>query len=132
VPFPELGFNLRVLVPGQSRWLYHAESTQEDLLVLAGECLLLVEEEERPLRAWDFVHCPGGTRHAFVATGDDPCIIAMAGARTAEQTFLYPLSELACRHGVGVEQETTSPTEAQPSSEWRLGRPNRWADLPWA
>ena len=76
----DLGINLRVLRPGSAKWLYHAESTQEDFLVLAGQCLLLVEGEERPLTAWDFVHCPPGTEHAFVATGDRPCVIVMTGA----------------------------------------------------
>jgi hypothetical protein len=47
-PFADLGINLRVLRPGRTTWLYHAESTQEDFLVLAGQCLLLVEGEERP------------------------------------------------------------------------------------
>jgi uncharacterized cupin superfamily protein len=72
VPFDELGINLRVLHPGRSRGLYHSEPAQEDFLVLAGECLLLVEGEERRLRAWDFVHCPPGTAHAFVAVGTGP------------------------------------------------------------
>ena len=40
--------------------MYHWEADQEDFLVLAGEALLIVEGEERPLRAWDFVHCPAG------------------------------------------------------------------------
>ena len=80
VPFRDLGINLRVLYPW-SRWLYHSESVQEDFLVLAGECLLLVEEEERPLRAWDFVHCPPWTAHAFVPTGERPCVIVMVGSR---------------------------------------------------
>jgi hypothetical protein len=39
VPFAQLGVNLRVLRPGGSG-LYHAESTQEAFLVLAGQCLL--------------------------------------------------------------------------------------------
>jgi mannose-6-phosphate isomerase-like protein (cupin superfamily) len=68
-PFADLGINLRVLQPGRTKLLYHAESTQEDFLVLAGQCLLLVEDEERPLTAWDFVHCPPGTGHAFVPSG---------------------------------------------------------------
>jgi glyoxylate utilization-related uncharacterized protein len=59
-PFADLGINLRVLQPG-GKGLYHAEPTQEDFLVLAGESLLLVEGEERPLTAWDFAHCPPGT-----------------------------------------------------------------------
>jgi quercetin dioxygenase-like cupin family protein len=54
--------------------------------------------EERPLTAWDSVHCPPGTEHAFVATADDPCIIIVAGAprsSTAGTTFVNPRSELA-------------------------------------
>ena len=38
--------------------MYHWEADQEDFLVVAGEALLIVEGEERPLRQWDFVHCP--------------------------------------------------------------------------
>src|SRR5438445_695298 len=56
--FSQLGINVRVLQPGQPNCLYHSESLQEDFLVLAGQCLLLVDGEERPLRAWDFVHSP--------------------------------------------------------------------------
>ena len=42
-PFPEVGFTLAVLQPGQAGWRYHREANQEVFLVLAGECLLLVE-----------------------------------------------------------------------------------------
>src|SRR5437588_8210286 len=51
-PFEQLGVNIRVLQPGEPNCLYHSENLQEDFLVLAGECLLLVDGEERPLRAW--------------------------------------------------------------------------------
>jgi uncharacterized cupin superfamily protein len=134
-PFEQLGVNLRVLWPGRSTWLYHSEPYQEDFLVIAGECLLLVEEEERPLRAWDFVHCPAGAAHAFVATGDRPCIMVMVGSRDADwpRGIVYPRSELALRHGVGVETETTSQPEAfADPSGWRQERPEGWDELPWA
>ena len=68
-PFPQLGFTIGVLQPGRPGGLYHSEANQEDFLVLAGECLLLIEGEERRLRTWDFVHCPAGTEHAFVGAG---------------------------------------------------------------
>ena len=110
--FPETGFTLAVLEPGKPTGMYHAESEQENFLVLAGECLLLVEEEERPLRAWDFVHCPPGTRHTFVGTGDEPCVIFMTGARRENGTIVYPLSKTALSHGAGVETETPSTNEA--------------------
>jgi uncharacterized cupin superfamily protein len=131
--FPELGFTLAVLEPGKPTGMYHAESSQEGFLVLAGECLLLIEEEERPLRAWDFVHCPAGTRHAFVGTGDEPCVIFMVGARRDGGTIVYPRSETALARGAGVEAETASPAEAYaPFAHWRLGRPEAWPDLPWS
>ncbi|HZO62135.1 MAG TPA: cupin domain-containing protein [Gaiellaceae bacterium] len=109
--FPELGMNIHVLWPGQPNGLYHQDSAQEDFLVVSGECLVLIEGEERRLKAWDFVHCPGGTDHIFVGAGDGPCVIVMAGSR-APSTILYPVSELADRHGAGAKEETTVPREA--------------------
>ena len=132
-PFPQLGINVRVLQPGQPNCLYHSESLQEDFLVLAGQCLLLVDGEERPLQAWDFVHCPPGTEHVFVGAGDGPCAILMAGARDPDERLLYPASELARRHGASAEQETTSPEEAYaPFAPPTDGRPDGWDELPWA
>ena len=55
IEFPHLGISVTLLEPGQSG-IYHAEANQEAFLVLAGECMLLVEGEERRLRAWDFFH----------------------------------------------------------------------------
>jgi uncharacterized cupin superfamily protein len=130
--FPDIGFTLQVLSPGRPSGMYHAESNQEDFLVLAGECLLLIEEEERPLRAGDFVHCPPGTRHVFVGAGDGPCVVFMIGGRTREWHIVYPRSELALARGAGVETETESPREAyEPFPRWRVGRPERWDEMPW-
>jgi uncharacterized cupin superfamily protein len=130
--FAELGITLSVLRPGQASGLYHAESAQEDFLVLAGACTLLIEDQERPLSAWSFVHCPPGTPHCFVATGEAPCAILMLGARPAGRTVRYPRSELALRHGVGVERDTDDPATAYaPFPSWRPGRPADWHGLPW-
>jgi uncharacterized cupin superfamily protein len=130
--FADVGFALKVLRPGQASGMYHGESNQEDFLVLAGECLLLVEGEERPLRAWDFVHCPPGTEHVFVGAGEGPCVIFMVGGRTREKAIVYPRSEPARRHGAGVETETTSAAEAYaPFPHWQPGRPETWNGLPW-
>jgi mannose-6-phosphate isomerase-like protein (cupin superfamily) len=46
-PFRGFGANVRVVWPGEPNALYHAESGQEGFFVLAGECTLIVEEEER-------------------------------------------------------------------------------------
>jgi uncharacterized cupin superfamily protein len=132
-PFADVGFALKVVAPGQPSGMYHAESNQEDFLVLAGECLVLVEGEERSLQAWDFVHCPPGTEHIFVGAGEGPCVIFMAGGRTREKSVVYPRSELARRHGAGVETETSSPSEAYaPFPHWQPERPDSRNGLPWA
>jgi uncharacterized cupin superfamily protein len=130
--FAELGITLQVLEPGKPSGLYHAESSQEDFLVLAGECLLLIEGEERRLRACDFVHCAPGTAHCFVGVGPSPCVVLMVGARSSEGTIVYPESDLARSNGASVEAETTSPHAAyEPFPDWMPGRPNA-AGLPWA
>jgi len=131
--FADLGFALAVFLPGQPSTLYHAETNQEDFLVLAGECLLLVAGEERHLLAWDFVHCPPGTEHSFVGAGAGPCAILMTGGRTREKQTVYPHSELARRHRAGAETETTSAAEAYaPFPHWQRGRPTTWHTLPWS
>jgi uncharacterized cupin superfamily protein len=132
-PFPQLGINIRVLHPGQPNGLYHRESLQEDFLVLHGECLLLVEGEERPLRAWDFVHLPPGTDHVFVGAGDSPCAILMTGARSEGEELHYLVSELAARHGASATEATDSPEQAYARYEAaRPARPADWDALPWA
>ena len=109
--FDQIGIGIGILRPGEPNALYHREGAQEDFLVLSGECLLLVEGEERLLRAWDFVHCPAWTEHIFVGAGDGPCLVLAVGARP-QGGIVYPVSELALKHGAGVEVETTDPKEA--------------------
>ena len=133
IEFPQLGICLHVLEPGEPNGLYHAESDQEAFLVLSGECRLLVEGEERLLRPWDFFHCPPGTEHIFVGAGDGPCVILMTGARSADWQVLYPVSELAARHGASVTEETSDIEQAYAGFEWfKRERPAYWDRLPWA
>jgi len=106
--FAHYGINIQVMWPGQPNCYYHAEEGQEDFLILSGECLVLVEGQERRLRAWDFVHCPPETAHVFVGAGDGPCVMLGAGARNAGEGLVYPVSELAMSHGAGVTDEATS------------------------
>ena len=130
--FEQFGIRLSVLEPGQPNGLYHREATQEDFLVLSGECTLLIEDEERRLQAWDFVHCPPDTNHIFVGTGNGPCVILMTGSRRQGRPILYPVSELALRHGAGVATETPSPRDAYASyGDERFERPASWDTLPW-
>ena len=129
-PFPQLGINLSVLQPGQSLGLYHWEADQEDFLVLSGEALLLVEEQERPLRQWDFVHCPPHTKHIVVGAGSGPSVILAVGARVDsvdnEDWGGYPVSEVAAKHGLSVESETSKPDDAYAS--WNRRQPTRYRD----
>jgi len=127
--FPQLGLNLNVLEPGEPLAMYHWEADQEDFLVLAGEALLLIEGEERPLRRWDLVHCPAGTRHTIVGAGDSSCVVFAVGARdrsTGPGWGGYPVDEAATRHGAGVERETTEPREAY--ARFRRRRPTGYRD----
>jgi uncharacterized cupin superfamily protein len=123
--FSQIGIGLTVLQPGEPMAMYHWETDQEDFLLLSGEALLVIEGEERPLRQWDFVHCPPRTQHAIVGAGDGPCVVLAVGARE-RHTYVdaegrrqgregggaYTVDEAAVRHSAGVEVETTDPLEA--------------------
>ena len=110
--FPEFAINVRVLRPGQPNSLYHRETNQEAFLVLSGECLLLVEGEERPLRKGDFVHFPPGAAHVAVGAGAGPSSILMVGTRDPGERVFYPRDEVAVRHGAAAEEETPDPEAA--------------------
>jgi uncharacterized cupin superfamily protein len=132
-PFPQLGINISVMQPGQAMCLYHAENpAQEDFLVLAGDCTLLVNGEERPLQAWDFFHCPAGTEHVIVGAGAGPSIVLAVGSRPEDEQLVYPKSELAAKYGASAEEETTNPRDAYARFDRpQPGRPEYWDELPW-
>ncbi|WP_022929967.1 cupin domain-containing protein [Patulibacter americanus] len=126
-PSPTLGIGVHVLQPGEANGKYHLEDDEESFLVLAGECLLIVEGEERRMRQWDVFHCPPGTAHITVGAGDGPCAILMAGTRTAAGVTTYPPDAVAARYGADVPEETTDPRVAY------AGRPPiERATSPWA
>lgn len=118
VDFPQVGVHVCALDPGEPMGMYHWEADQEDFLVVAGEALLLVEGEERPLRRWDFVHCPPQTDHIIVGAGEGPCVIVAIGAREHEDSDGwggYPVEPLALNHDAGVTAGTTDPAVAYAS-----------------
>jgi uncharacterized cupin superfamily protein len=124
--FPHFGINVHVLRPGEPASKYHAEAGQEAFLVLQGECLLIVDGEERRLRRWDFFHSAPWTPHVLVGAGEGPCAILMVGARNTGGEIVYPVSEAAARYGASVERETTSLAEAY--ADWSPPEPAR---CPW-
>ena len=113
--FPQVGIHLVALDPGDAMSMYHWEEDQEDFLVLSGEAVLVVEGEERPLRQWDFVHCPPKTKHTIVGAGSDPCLVLAVGARdksVGPEWGGYTVDGVAARYGASVERDTTSAEEA--------------------
>jgi uncharacterized cupin superfamily protein len=125
--FAQVGINIGVLQPGQPMAMYHWEADQEDFLMVAGEALLIVEGDERPLRQWDFVHCPPGTNHIIVGAGEGPCVVIAVGARersTGPDWGAYTVDPAAIRHGAGVEEETSDPSQAY--APFKRRKPTRY------
>jgi uncharacterized cupin superfamily protein len=133
VDFSQVGYTLAVLQPGQPNGMYHHEADQEDFIVLQGEALLIVEGQERTLKAWDFFHSPPGTAHILVGAGDGPCVIFMAGARGNRGVHLYVRDETALAHGGGPQEDTIHSKAAYaPVPKHKSGPPPSWDGLPWS
>lgn len=107
-----LGFNVSVLDPGHPMARYHAESNQEAFLVVHGECLLLIEGEERRLRQWDFVHCPPWTEHILIGAGDGPAVVIAVSSRSPDTGVRYLAAGIARRHGAAPPKDTELESEA--------------------
>jgi uncharacterized cupin superfamily protein len=110
--FAQMGFNVNVLAPGEPMAMYHREDGQEAFLVLDGECTLIVEGEERPLRKWDFFHCPPQVPHVIVGAGDRPSLVLAVGSRMNGRCVLYPADPVAQKHGAASAGDTAEPKEA--------------------
>lgn len=105
----QFGVNPFVLLPGEPLAMYHWEADQEGFLVVVGEAVLVVEGEQRSLRAWDFVHCPPHTKHVIVGAGTAPCLVIAIGARAhdGQQELLgFTVDEAAKRLGASVDEDT--------------------------
>jgi len=113
--FEQLGVNPFVLRPGEAMAMYHWEADQEAFLVVSGEAVLIIEGEERRLRAWDFVHCPPKTKHVIIGAGRGPCLVIAVGARerSAGPDWIgFTVDEVAKRHDASVEEDTKDPEVA--------------------
>ena len=109
---PLLGIGVHILPPGEAPGFYHAESNQEGFLVLSGECIAIVEGQERRMKQWDYLHCPPGTPHITIGAGDGPCAILMVGTRSPDSTIRYLAEPAAAKYGAAVKEATDSPREA--------------------
>ena len=112
--FPHFGINISVLEPGERIGMYHRERAQEAFLVLAGECTLIVEGQERPLATWDFFYCAPETEHIIVAAGQQSAVVLAVGARGRGVAggLLYTVCKAAARYGASVTRETADPAVA--------------------
>jgi uncharacterized cupin superfamily protein len=122
-----LGVNLAVLSPGQPLSIYHLETDQEGFLVVAGEALLIIEGEERPLKQWDYVHCPVDCAHTIIGAGDGPCVIVAASSRVnmgGDNWGAYTVDPVAQKHNAGVDEETTDPALAY--ARWQPSKPTKY------
>ena len=111
-PSPRLGIGVHILNPGETPGYYHAETEQEGFLVLSGECIAVVEGQERRMRPWDYLHCPPGTNHITVGAGEEPCAILMVGTRSPAHGIHYPVDATAAKYGASVQRATDEPSEA--------------------
>ena len=126
-PWPDTGVNVQIMQPGQPNGRYHSEPVQEDFLVLHGECIVILEGEERPMRQWDYLHCPPGTHHILVGAGEGPCAILMVGVRSPDATIDYRVVALASKYVASPPHDTDTPAEAYADQD-REYRPER---APW-
>ncbi len=128
VQWPDTGVNIQIMEPGQPNCRYHREPVQEDFLVLYGQCIVILDGEERALRQWDFVHCPAGTDHVFVGTGEGPCAVLMIGSRR-EDAAHYPVNDVAAKYDASVSRATDDPAEAY--ADWRQDQQRGPVRNPW-
>ncbi len=88
--------------------------------------MIPVEGEERPLRQWDFVHCPPKTQHVIVGAGDGPCVVLAMSSRQ-NQAYgpygEYVADEVAGRHRASPPETTQDGDDVWPSST-----PTRYRD----
>lgn len=126
--FEGFGLNVHILQPGQPACMYHRENAQEGFLVLSGECLAVVEGQERRLGPWDYLHCPDGTDHVLVGGGEGPSVVLMIGARKPDQRCVYPVEEAAGRFGASVEAETPDPRQAYADTPPSVDVPAPWPE----
>jgi uncharacterized cupin superfamily protein len=116
--YRDVGINIRVLEPRQPASPYHSEGVEEFFIVLGGECMAVVEDEEVPLLKWDFLMCPPGTAHVIVGAGAGPATVLMVSGRRGEGPPHYPVSEAAARYGASVKTATDDPRQAFGQLGW--------------
>jgi uncharacterized cupin superfamily protein len=108
---PGIGVHVHVLMPGEANGYYHAEDAEEGFLVLSGECVAVVEGQERFMRQWDYLHSPPGTAHITVGAGAAPCAILMFGSPDPNRNVSWIADEVAAKYSASVARTTGDARE---------------------
>jgi uncharacterized cupin superfamily protein len=98
------GLNLDVVHPGKRNSLHHCHSAEEELfVVLEGEGLCLLGEDEHLIRPGHVIARPAGTRiaHSFRA-GDDGMRLLIYGTRDPNDMAYFPHSNKIYFRGLGL------------------------------
>ena len=89
--------NLTRLPPNSASALRHAHEKQDEFVyILEGECVLVTDEGETPMRAGMCAGFPAGTwdAHHLVNRGEADCLYLEVGDRTRFEKVVYPDDDL--------------------------------------
>jgi len=100
--------------PGDQPPLHVHRDDDEGFYVLDGEVTFWAGDEERVLRAGDFVLGPKGVPHTYRVTGGEPARILVTSSSGAFASFVQTYGEPAPRREL--------PVPARPPDVERLGR----------
>ena len=128
--FPEYGINVHVLEPGERSALYHHEEAQEDFLVLAGECVAVIEEAGADAAPVGLPALPGGRGARLRRRRRRPLRDPHDRlAPVSDGPTHYPASETAARHGLSVPVPTEGARDAYERAGW--SRESTEVPMPW-
>ena len=88
---------------------------QEAFLVIKGDAVLIVEEQERQLRAWDLVHTPPWADHVIVGAGDGGLHVAAFGTRLGDVRCVTRAASL--RSSTARVSSRRRPTPTSPTRD---------------
>jgi uncharacterized cupin superfamily protein len=100
----QAGLGLDVVHPGKRNSLRHCHSAEEEIfIVLEGDGLCLLGDDEHPIRAGHVIARPAGTRvaHSFRA-GDSGMRLLIYGTRDPNDIAYFPDSNKVYFRGIGL------------------------------
>jgi len=98
------GFNLFTLAPNSPSWPQHCHSAEEEIfVVLDGDGICLLGDDETPVRRGHVISRPAGTgiAHGFRA-GDSGLSFLAYGTRDTNDITYYPNSNKVYLRGVNL------------------------------